>query len=170
MTPRPVFGDPPLANQSLIAIVDLEQHAIIRTIQHTVGFDFGQLAWSPDGAHITAIGPRAWDGSANSGQGAYLSGLDTVMVFDAHSGNQITGEQLEDIARTSLRYTPDGKYLIEGVMNGRGSGLGVQIWDGQHRELLQVIPGEVSGLAVSRDGHYLAVGEVGKTIVWQLKY
>ena len=115
------------------------------------------------------MGQRGWDGRANDGHGAYTSGLDTVMVFDAHTGKQIAGDQLEDIAGTSLRYTPDGKYLIEGFMNGRGSGRGVRIWDGQHRELLQEIPGEVSGLAVSRDGHYLAVGEVGKTVVWQLK-
>lgn len=152
-----------------IIIVDLEQRTIVRTIPNTVGFDFGQLAWSPNGANLAAIGQRGWDGTANDGHGAYTSGLDTVMVFDAHTGKQIAGDQLEDIAGTSLRYTPDGKYLIEGVMNGRGSGLGVRIWDGQHRELLQEIPGEVSGLAVSRDGHYFAMGEVKKTVIWQLK-
>lgn len=173
-TQKPTFGTPPLPNMSLIAVVDMEQRSIARTIQNTVDFSFGRLAWSPDGNYITAMGPRAWDGSANidahgNAQGAFTSGLDTVMVFDAHTGKQIAGEQLEDIESTSLRYTPDGKYLIEGVMNGRGSGRGVRIWDGQHHELLQEIPGEVSSLAVSRDGHYFAMGEVGKTVVWQLK-
>ena len=168
-TPKPTFGTPPLPDMQLIAIVDMAQRTIVRTIRNTVGFDFGRLAWSPDGSHITAIGRRAWDSFANDGQGAYTSGLDTVMVFDAHSGKQIAGEQLEDIESTALRYTPDGKYLIEGVMNGRGSGHGVRIWDGQYHELLQEILGEVSSLAVSQDGHYFAMGELKKTIVWQLK-
>jgi WD40 repeat protein len=169
VTPRPVFGSPPLADQSLIVIVDLVQRKIVRVISNTVGFDSGQLAWSVDGVYITAIGRRGWDSSANQGEGGYTSGLDTVMVFDAHTGKQIAGEQLEDIEAASLRYTPDGRYLIEGVMNGRGSGLGVRIWDGQHRKLLQKISGEVSGLAVSQDGHYFAMGEVQKTVIWQLK-
>jgi len=166
MTPRPVFGDPPFADQSLIAIVDLEHRRIVRTIQNTVEFDnSGHLAWSPDGAHITAIGRRGWDGS----KGVYTSGLDTTMVFDAQTGSQIAGEQLDGIAHASLRYTPDGKYLIEGDMDALGNGLGVRIWDGQHRELLQKISGNVGGLAVSRDGHYFAMGIDEKTIVWQLK-
>lgn len=160
--------------------MDLARRTIVRTIQNTVDFDFGQIGWSQDGVYLTAIGRRGWDGSANidihgNADEAFTSGLDTVMVFDAHTGKQIAGEQLGDkkysgnIELASLRYTPDGKYLIEGVHNGLGSGSGVKIWDGQHRELLQEISGEVSGLAVSRDSHYFAIGEVGKTIVWQLK-
>lgn len=152
-----------------IALVDLAQRAIVRTIPNTVNFDLGHLAWCPDGANITVIGRRASDYSISLGKEFFTSGPDTVMVFDAHNGKQIAGEQFEDVEGGSLRYTSDGKYLIEGVMNGRGSGQGVRIWDGQHRELLQEIPGEVGSLAVSRDGRYFAVGEVGKTIVWQLK-
>jgi len=149
-----------------IALVDLAQRAIIRTIPNTVEFDnSGHLAWSPDGAHITAIGRRGWDAF----KGVYTSGLDTTMVFDAQTGKQIAGEQLDGIAHASLRYTPDEKYLIEGDMDALGNGLGVRIWDGQHRELLQKISGNVGGLAVSRDGHYFAMGIDEKTIVWQLK-
>lgn len=157
-TPKPVFGDPPFADQSIIAIVDLAQHKIVRTIQNTVNFS-GPLAWSPDGVHIATMGT--------------LGEIATVMVvvFDAHTGKQvaITGEQLVGGAHSSLCYTADGKYLIEGDMDGLGNGLGVKIWDGQHRELLQEIPGNVGSLAVSRDGHYFAMGIDKKTIVWQLK-
>ena len=152
-----------------IVVADLARRVIVRTIRNTLEFDNGQIAWSPDGAFITAIGRRGWDGGANNGQGAYTSGLDTVMIFDAHIGKQVAGEQLEDIEATSLRYTPEGKYLIEGVMNGRGSGLGIRIWDGKHHELLQEIPGEVTGLAVSGDGHYFAASNYKQISVWQLK-
>lgn len=151
-----------------IAIVDVAQRTIIRTIESNVQFMFGRLVWSPDGEHITAMGSRARDIFANHGNGAYTGGLDTVMVFDARTRKQIAGEQL-DLAHPSLRYTPDGKYLIEGDMDGLGNGWGVKIWDGQHRELLQEIPGNVGSLAVSRDGHYFAMGMDKKTIVWQLK-
>lgn len=173
-TPKPTLGNPPLSNQSAIIVVDLAQRTIIRTIQNTVDFDNGHLAWSPDGAYITAIGRRGWDGS----KGVYTSGLDATMIFDAQTGKQIAGEQFHDEAATkifqdiegaSLRYTPDGKYLIESFWNGRGSGRGVRIWDEQHRELLQEIPGEVIGLAVSRDGHYLAAGGYKQITVWKLK-
>jgi WD40 repeat protein len=168
-TPQPTFGTPPLSNQSAIVVVDLVQRTIIRTMQNTVEFDFGRLAWSPDGAYITAMGRRAWDGSANDGHGAFIGGPDTVMVFDAHSGKQIAGEKLEGVSNSSLRYTPGGKYLIEGDMDALGNGLGVRIWDGQHRELLQVISGNVGSLAVSRDGHYFAAGGLKDITVWQLK-
>ncbi len=90
-----------------IAIVDVAQRTIIRTIESNVDFVSGHLAWSPDGAYITAIGRRAWDGFANQGKGAFTGGQDTVMVFDTHNGKQIAGEQLE-IAHASLRYTSDG--------------------------------------------------------------
>ena len=152
-----------------IAVVDLAEHKIVRTIKNTVDFDVGRLAWSPDGIHLTAMGRRARDGFANHGQGVYTSGPDTVMVFDVHSGEQVAGEQLEGIGNSSLRYTPDGKYLIEGDMDGLGNGLGIRIWDGQHHELLQVIPGNVGSLAVSRDGHYFAAGSLKDITVWQLK-
>lgn len=151
-----------------IALVDLAQHVIVRTIHNTVDFDSGRLAWSPDGAYLVAMGRRARDGFANNGHGAYTSGLDTVMVFDTHSWKQIAGEQLEGIGNSSLRYTPDGKYLIEGDMDALGNGLGVRIWDGQHRELLQEISGNVGSLAVSRDGHYFAAGSFKNISIWQL--
>lgn len=131
-----------------IAIVDIEQRTIVRTIQQFA--DLGHLAWSPDGAYVTAAG----------GGG--------VKVFDVHSGKQMTDEPLKS-GHMVARYTPDGKYLLESDMDALGNGLGVRIWDGQHRELLQEIPGNVGSLAVSRDGHYFAAGSYKNISVWQLK-
>lgn len=138
--------------QRQIAIVDIAQRAIVRTIPVTKmnELSVGRLAWSPDGAHITMAGGGA------------------VEVFDVHSGKQVAGGLLES-AVMFVRYTPDGKYLLESDMDGLGNGLGVKIWDGQRRELLQEIPGELSSLAVSRDGHYFAFSSTGKVSVWQLK-
>lgn len=145
-TPKPTFGNPPLSSQSAIVVVDLAQRAIVRTIQDYAG----HLAWSPDGAYITA--------AAGGG----------VKVFDVNSGIQVADEPLKS-AHMVVRYTPDGKYLLESDMDALGNGLGVRIWDGQHRELLQVIPGNVGSLAVSRDGHYFAAGSYKNILIWQLK-
>lgn len=140
-----ISGATPIQRQ--FSIVDMEQHKIIRTMQSTI---IDRLAWSPDGAYITVLGSMA------------------MQIFDAQSGKLVV-EQQSTGGHKSLRYTPDGKYLIEGDMNGKGTGRGVRIWDGQHRELLQEIPGNVGSLAVSRDSHYFAMGVDKKTIIWQLK-
>lgn len=92
-----------------------------------------------------------------------------MQIFDVQSGQQIVDVKPPwETALTSLRYTPDGKYLIEGIMTGLKTGWG-KIWDSQHRELLQKIQGNVGSIAVSRDSRYLATGVEGKTIVWQFK-
>jgi WD40 repeat protein len=122
-----VSGADPVQRQ--VVIVDMKQRTISRTTQSTI---IHSLAWSPDGAHLAVIGSE-------------------VQIFDADSGRLMVEEQFAGGgAHKSLRFTPDGKYLIEGDMNGKGTGLGVRIWDGQHRELLQEIPGNVGSLAVSR--------------------
>lgn len=152
-TPVPTFGDPPFQNMRLIALVDLERRRIVRTITNTMGVmnRKGRLAWSPDGAHIASAG----------GHG--------LQIFDVQSGEQIVGITPRwASANTSLRYSPDGRYLIEGTANEEKTGWG-RIWDGQHRELLQEIPFNVGSLAVSRDGRHLATGTDGKTIIWKLK-
>ena len=138
--------------QRQIAIVDMAQRAIIRTIPVTKmnELSVGRLAWSPDGANIT------------------IAGAGAVEVFDVHTGKQVAGELLES-AEMFVRYTPDGKYLLESDNDGLGNGLGVKIWDGLRRKLLQKIPGDLSSLVVSRDGHYFAYSGVGKISVWQLK-
>jgi WD40 repeat protein len=161
-----VTGDS--APKTQIAILNIAQRTIVRTIPETVDFTFGRLGWSPDGRQIASIGPRGWNAFGNNGTGEYISGADTVMVFDALSGRKVSSEQVE-VGHASLKYTPEGRYLVEGEMNGRGTGWGVRIWDGKHTQLLQEIPGNVIGLGVSRDGRYLAVGERGKVDIWQLK-
>lgn len=149
-TPIPTFGNPPLPNMSLIAIIDMEQRTIVRTIQSEGRMGRGSpLAWSPDGAYIT------------------MGSVGRLEIFDAQSGKLLI-EAPFGAGRKSLRYTPDGKYLIEGDANDKKTGWG-KIWDGQHRELLQEITGNVGSLAVSRNSRYLATGVDGKTIIWQLK-
>lgn len=145
-TPKPVFGDPPLPDMALIAIVDLAKRTITRTIQIPDAASVNSLAWSPDGAYIAAGG-------------------NGVMIFDAQSLARVVHERKGD--HVHIRYTPDGKYFIE---NGFGEkGTRVRIWDGRHRDLLQEIPAKPACLAVSRDGRYLAMGGDKKIIVWKLK-
>lgn len=130
-------------NPIQIDIVDMTQRAIVRTIQNKGG----RIAWSPDGAYIAS----GWGGG--------------VEIFDAHSGEKVAEEKTGG-GHPFVRYTPDGKYLISG---SEGTGAIIKIWDSRHHTLLQVIPGEARGLAVSPDGHYLAIGGFRDIQVWELK-
>jgi WD40 repeat protein len=131
-----------------INLVDLEQHKIVRTIH---GDTVGPIVWSPDGGRIATGGNKY------------------VEIFSATTGERLVDENFEGSNHVNLRFTPDGRYLLESDMNGKGSGLGVRIWDGEHRKLLQTIKGNVASIAVSRDGKYFALGSTGSTTVWQFK-
>jgi hypothetical protein len=92
-----------------------------------------------------------------------------MSVFEVPSGRHIDGEQINDPGHAELRYTNDGRYLIETDVTGVRAGWGIRIWDGQHRALLQTIPGEYAHLAVSRDGHHFAVNDDNKIYVFELQ-
>ena len=69
-TARPTFGTPPVRDQSLVVIVDLGAHAIVRTLQASAE----RVDWNPDNVHLVAA-----------------SGLETT-VFDARSGEIVATE------------------------------------------------------------------------------
>ena len=143
-----------IREQPQILIVDMEQHKVTQKIQafpasqtiQMVG-TIDRLAWSPDGAYIAA------GVSATNSEGA-----DAIRIFNVQSGGQVAHEPAPIGTHIrGLRYTPDGKYLLEA-----GIGHSLKIWDGQHQKLLQEIneSGEVSSIAVSRDSHYFAFGMI----------
>ncbi len=139
----------PVSIRQQIAIVDMAQHVIVNLIKVESGMQ-GLVAWSPDGIHL-----------------AY-GGEEGVEIFDVRSGTRVVVEKTnEKISHVHIRYTPDGKYFIESGFGQHGTK--VRIWDGQHRELLQEINAIPGSMAVSRDGHYLAMGGEKKIIIWKLK-
>jgi WD40 repeat protein len=111
----------------------------------------GPPAWSPDGTRIA------------------LAGNLFVEIFTASSGQPLLHERLEKSGHMHVRYTPDGRYFIESDSNGRGAGLGVNIWDGSRQKLLQHIPGDIGNISISKDGKHLALGGINHTTVWDLK-
>lgn len=146
-----------------IKIVKLENGAVIKTIKAfsnpvELGERMERLAWSPDGSRIAA-----------GILGVNKDGGDAIRVFNAQSGEQVANEAAPLGTRIrGLRYTPDGKYLLEA-----GIGHSLKIWDGQHQRLLQEISesGEVGSITVSADGHYFAIGLLDdpKIQVWEFK-
>jgi WD40 repeat protein len=131
-----------------IFIVDLLQHKVIKVVPTEA---MGPLAWSPDGKRIAVAGRLV------------------VEIFDAQTGQSLVHEKLGNSGSMNVRFTPDGRYFIESDLNGMGKGLGVKIWDSQRHKLLQEIPGDIGGIAISRDSKYLAVGGTGSTSIWQFK-
>jgi WD40 repeat protein len=129
-------------------IVNLTNHEIARVIKPDA---MGPVQWSPDGTRVA------------------LAGHSYVEIFDPRSGERLVHEKIEGSGDQNVRYTPEGRYFIESDLNGRGRGLGVQIWDSQRLKLLQKIPGDVGSIDVSRDGKWLAVGDTGRTTIWRIQ-
>jgi WD40 repeat protein len=137
--PHPVGG---------VDIVSMSQQKILRAIR---GDARGSLAWSPDGERLVVEGQLY------------------VEIYDAETDQRLAHEKINGSGHRYVLFTPDGRYLIESDFNGRGKGLGVSIWDGHRQTLLQQIPGDVAGIAISRDGRLLAVGSTGRVSVWKMK-
>ena len=133
---------------STINIVDLRNHSVAQVIQAEAR---GPIAWSPDGARIA------------------LAGQLYAEMFDSQTGKRLVHDKIEKSGTMNVQFTPDGRYFIEIDLNGMGRGLGVKIWDNTRHKLLQEIPGDIGGIAISRDGKYLAVGTTGRTTIWQFK-
>lgn len=131
-----------------IAIVDMAQRKIVRTIPNMLSYPMSRLAWSPNADHIALGGPNG------------------IEIFNAYNSERVKNEAT-DGRHVLVRYTSDGKYLIESGF-GKG-GASVKIWDGEHRELLQEIRAMPDSMAISRDGHYLAMSGDRKIVVWELK-
>jgi WD40 repeat protein len=135
---------------SQLNVIDLGQRKVVAVISMQAR-TMGPVAWSPDGNRLAIVG-----GSAE--------------IFEYPSGRSLINEAIENAGSMNARFTSDGRFLIDSDLNGMGKGLGVRIWDGQHKNVLQHLSvGDVGAIAVSRDGKYLAVGEAGQTTIWQLK-
>ncbi|MHB1586280.1 MAG: WD40 repeat domain-containing protein [Acidiferrobacteraceae bacterium] len=155
--------------QEQIVLVNLVSHTLTRTIptfpRAPPRLLYGQLvpvannpasalAWSPDGTEL-AVGQ--W--------GVDPGGSDAVRIYNVRTGAVVAREPGPlGTWVSALRYTPDGKYLIEAGIRHQ-----VELWDGAHRHLLQVIPHQAWSLAVSPNGHALALGEGRQIQVWHLK-
>jgi WD40 repeat protein len=111
------------------------------------------------------VGPVA---CSSDSQRVAIAGPDATEIRDIKSGEKLSFDR-EQPGNKNARFSRDGQYFIESDMNGRGTGLGVQIWDASRQRLLQKMSGNPESLAVSRDGKYLAVGDVGHTTIWRLK-
>lgn len=137
------FGNASPFNQSEVVIVDISNQAVVHVIhgqaessEHMLPVDIQSLDWCPDNIHI-AFGP--------------IDNSVSVQIYDTSRNNTVVSEDTGP-SNSLVRYTPDGKYLIELV------GKTVEIWDGQHKNLLQLIKAQPSYIAVSRNGRFFAIG------------
>jgi WD40 repeat protein len=147
---------PGVVHNAQILIIDLMSRQIIRTIDNAFPPEnqVEQLAWSSDATQIAASGIV----------GGTYSIPDAVRIFDVATGAQVTGEPVNPAHGFGLRYTSDGRYLIE-----CGIAQSVRIWDARHSVLLQTISAaHAYAIAVSRDSSYLAVADGRDVSIWHL--
>jgi WD40 repeat protein len=148
---------PGVTHVAQILVIDLKARQIVRTIDDVFPKynQVEQLAWSPDGLTIAAGGIS----------GGTYSSPDAVRTFDASTGKLIASEPSVPAHVTGLRFTSNGKYLVESGLEG-----GVRIWDGQHKSMLHAIPAKHDyAIAVSGDGAYLAIGDAAHVVIWALR-
>jgi WD40 repeat protein len=147
---------PGVAHTARIVIVDLSRKKIVRTIDGALQEGaVEQVTWHPDGVYLAAGGIVGEDSDK----------ADAVRIFDVSSGEVVNREGMGSAHIWALRYTGNGRYLIES-----GFGKTVRIWDGLHRQLLQEIPAkDCYALAVSRDSSSLAMSDGRKVTIWTLK-
>lgn len=132
-----------------VGVLDLQQKKIVRVITLP---GIPMMSWSPDGAKLAMVGGD-------------------LEILDPLSGQRLVQKQVEP-SHVSLQYSPDGRYLVLGgymPSTGLFPGFGVQIWDSQVDRLLQRIPGNAAGIAISRDSRYLAIAQDGRIQIWQFK-
>jgi len=191
---------PGIPTQHQVLIVDMAEHAVVRTIRafptskkFAMESTIERLAWTPDGMYI-AVGARVTgtyrpEARPDAVFESNEMRPDAIRIFDTHSGEQVASETPVKYARIwALRYTPDGKYLIESAFSPGSEESSaprrellrtdsmprtvesvIRIWDGEHRRLLQEISGAAGSAAVTRDGHYLALGGDGMIFIFKLK-
>jgi WD40 repeat protein len=148
---------PGIVHNAQILIVDLAEKRVVRTIDNAFPPEgrVTQVAWNPDGVHL-AVGGIV---------GGTYSRPDAVKIYDVSTGGVVATEKAASASISALRYTPDGRYLIES-----GIGKSVRIWDGAHQNLLQELPnGQANAIAVSRDGSDLAVSNGAHVEIWKLR-
>lgn len=151
-------------------IIDIAQRKVIRTFDPIFepGVPVDVLAWNPDGNHL-ALG--VYGAGFGVGGGLIDYPAEPVKILDTSTGQVVGSEAMSPTSITGLRYTSDGKYLVEsGYSTGlRGTGM-ARIWDGQHQRLLQEISVKESfAVTISRDNRYLAVSDQRHVSIWTLK-
>jgi WD40 repeat protein len=152
-----------------IALVDLTHHTLVRLLKTFPAppprLIYGRLVpVANEPARALAWNPRAFE--VVTGQyGVDPGGSDVIRVYDLKTGAIVAHEPGPlGTGVTALRYTPQGRYLIEAGIHHE-----VEIWDGSHQHLLQKIPHQAWSLAVSSHGHYLALGEGREIQVWRFR-
>jgi WD40 repeat protein len=147
--------------QPKILLVSLEDRRVVRAVDiMSPDCDVPFVAWRPDGRRIAVGGRAVFAGSRITGA--------AIEILDPTTGAQLA-EYTHSNTRSgahvlALFYSPDNRYLMIGWDEM------LEIWDSDHKKLLQNIRGKISAATVSRDGKYLAVATEDHGIhVWRVR-
>lgn len=151
-----------------IVFVDISQQKMVRNLSVTSNEPLSS-ALSPDGKFVATgsswsdeSGDSSSPSSSRRGSSAYSRTV--VRVFDSLSGRQVaSASALKEAEVDALLYTSDGRYLIGTNIDGL-----LKLWDAKTMTLRDQVKLQVSSIALSRDGRFLAVGEHGKIVIFEI--
>jgi WD40 repeat protein len=131
----------------------------------TSGVDFSSYPINMNGAssEATESGPVVWSSDGKRlALLVYENSTDQVKVCDARTGRLLFTCQPVEGALTSCSWSPDGRYLAAGTIDGKesyGDNSRIQFWDAQSGQALfsYQAPRAPGQLIWSPDSHLLAV-------------
>lgn len=139
----PTFGEPPFPDTGLIAIVDVEKQAIVKTIS------------IPETSY-TSEKTVTWQGSRNT---LTYGAKQSLRTFDAASGALLEVTPTESIyGRPSSYLSPNGRIQIESDFGAKTELIRVVDVSGIERKVLREIQAKSRAIAWSRDSRYFAIG------------
>ena len=153
--PQPVFGDPPMANASVLAVFSLATGQLMKTFNEGLDFESRMQLARDTESNIVAMA---------SGEGL------SVLNPDMDSGRKIYHSPPKYGSGTNgLAYIPGTTYLAEGAAHHDGTQGYLRLRDRSTFNIIEEIPLNVESLAVSPDGRFIATGLYNGTKVWQLQ-
>ena len=142
-TTMPTFGDPPLPDTGLIAILDLEKQAFVRII----------LVPETTYASTQSV---VWQGLHNT---LSYGAEQAIRTFDASSGVLLHIVPTESqYGRPAAFLSPDGRVQVETGFGPKGQLIRIVDVATGARKVLREVPAQVRAVAWSRDSRYFALG------------
>ena len=155
----PINWSWPEKHRYQLHFLSLVTRQVLFSIEPMLEMRRGRMVWRPDGQVLAMFGSLYPLGREPSGP----INSDGLHLYAFPAGELIHRDNWSNANRAfvSVRYSPDGKYLLlsDGLSRNGYYGQGLRILDAHSLAVLQEIPGNVTAINFSADGRYLSLAD-----------